>query len=144
MKVEWTEQAKEDMKRLFSDEWKYKLLRGWRYVSEDFWRELKWKWQRAQRGYSDSDRWDLDSYLSGWLPQALREMKNGMSYPGWGEASTSKKWAKILEDMAKGFDAHRILSEEMIDQTTARGKKLVAQKEKGMKLFVEWFNNLWD
>src|SRR5258708_1981831 len=37
---------------------------------------MKYKVQRAQRGWADCDVWSLDNYLAEWLPGALRHLKD--------------------------------------------------------------------
>ena len=51
----------------------YKCYRGYKKVA-DIPYEIKWFIQRGKRGYADCDLWSLDSYLSGFLPKALRKM----------------------------------------------------------------------
>lgn len=106
-------------------------------------REVKWFIQRGRRGYADCDVWDLDSYLSEWLPQALRRIRkitNG--YPDYGEAKTSKDWKQILKDMAEGFEAaHKIKD---ICLSGKRYEKTRAKFKKGMRLFSRYFLSLWD
>lgn len=106
-----------------------------------FRRNVKYFIQRGKRGYSDFDGWCLDYYLSEWLPQALRGLKDGVSYPGHGEANTQKKWNGILEKMAKGFDA-ALKIREFPDKRDL--KKLQKQQKEGLELFAKWFDALWD
>lgn len=45
-------------------------------------RDIKWLWQRAQRGYADCDVWSLDSYLALVITNSVEQLKNtGHSYP---------------------------------------------------------------
>lgn len=37
---------------------------------------IKYFIQRGRRGWADCDNWSLDYYLSGWLPAALRHLKD--------------------------------------------------------------------
>ena len=46
-------------------------------------RFLKWRYQRAMRGYSDCDVWNMDSYLYKILPNMLNQLADTTSgYPG--------------------------------------------------------------
>ena len=118
--------------------------------------EIKWFWQRGRRGYADCDVWGIDSYLSSWMPEAVKKIReNSISYPAYGEASTPEGWNKILIKIEKGFIAHR---EEMeADYMYANnGKflppskwkpkrdKLYKEHKEGMKLFAKWYGHLWD
>ena len=109
-----------------------------------YWRELKYFVQRGLYGYSDSDWWGLDYYLSQWMPSALRRFKRkGHLYPGYGLANTYKKWGEILEKMAQGFEASEKIGGYAYKGTT-RLQKLQKQQKEGLKLFIQYFDNLWD
>ena len=105
--------------------------------------EIKYFLQRGKRGFSDRDAWSIDYYLSSWMPKALRTMKKGWGYPGLGRVNTHQKWSVILEKMAKGFDASRKIGEYKYRSTTQL-KKLQAVQKEGLKLFIKYFDNLWD
>lgn len=110
-------------------------------------------WQRGRRGYADSDAWGIDSYLDSFMPELLRAMidkdnHGGNSYPGEGtEADTPKKWHKIVNTIADGFEASRKMEE--IIWTNRKNyeqeyKRLEKMRIEGMTLFVKWYNHLWD
>ena len=49
-----------------------------------FFRTIKWGWQRAIRGYSDYDTWDLDVYYSRMMIASLSQFrKETKGYPGY-------------------------------------------------------------
>ena len=88
---------------------------------------LKYKVQRAQRGWADCDTWSLDCYLSEWLPNALRHLKkhkhgtpcsmynegeletvqpDGCQWAGEeADERASRKWDIIMDKMIAGFEA---------------------------------------
>ena len=89
-------------------------------------REIKWFIQRGRRGWADCDVWSLDNYLNGWLPSALRclkEQKQGvpssMFEPedcipegDWrgnpseeGMVRAEARWDAIMDKMIAGFEA---------------------------------------
>lgn len=150
MKVIETDGFKEDMKRLFSNEPKYLLRRWWDFISRDMWQNIKWFFQRGFRGYSDSDCWGVDWYLSKIVPRMLEQMidkkKSGdNSYPGYGVGGrTSKEWHETVNKIIDGFDSYYKLSEGIMDWTSPRGKKLADKYKEGMRLFIKWFPHLWD
>src|ERR1700677_1618409 len=101
--------------------WKYWLSPSSYY----YW--VKYKIQRANRGWADCDVWSLDYYLSQWLPDALKLLRNtkhgtplSMFEPGecetiqpdgtqWAgaeaEARAEAKWQVTLTKMIEGFEA---------------------------------------
>lgn len=101
--------------------WKYWLS------PRSYYNCVKWNIQRASRGWADCDTWSLDSYLSEWLPDALRHLKKhkhgtpcSMYEPGelntvqpdgctWageaGDERASKKWDAAMDKMIEGFEA---------------------------------------
>ena len=104
-------------------------------------KEIKYFYQRGRRGYSDRDLWDLSCYLSDMLSRALSDLKkNKHGYP---PMLTEKKWDRILTDMQSGFLAHLALMDIMTD-SKEHTAKLVATMDKGLKLFVKYYMDLWD
>ena len=163
MKVEWTEGALNDMEKLFSDKWYYKVLRAWHWCLRVP-REAKWKWQRAQRGWSDQDSWGIYAYLGGIIPEMVRHMR---SYTGGhpGRLKNMKQWYKILDDMAYGFEQqakwdadyvsmvgwkkngkeyYDFKDKEWCKAYEKKQKEVTKAFDKSMKLFSIWFLNLWD
>jgi len=101
-------------------------------------KKLKWFIQRGKRGYADCDWWDMADYLIWIIVPMLKELKKHQhGYPN--KASTPEKWDTILDQMIEGFEAgERILTDDCPS---------VADQEifnNGMKLFSEWFFDLWD
>ena len=61
-----------------------------------FFRTFKWAWQRATRGYSDRDTWNLDTYLVNLLITSLSQFRTEtMGYPGYMESE--EEWYAILD-----------------------------------------------
>lgn len=141
---------------------------NYRYVITHFWiipveisRHLKWFVQRGYRGYSDRDNWSIDYYLNSWLPAALRNLKNSHGYPVdmlpiqyqmSGEdipkeicEAAHANWRNILENIAKGFEANKKLSELDYNYDDKNEEaQLRDRSELGFYLFKTYFNNLWD
>jgi hypothetical protein len=113
----------------WKDRWEshiyYPLYRAWRdYNPAQLCREVKWFLQRGRKGWADCDIWSLDNYLSCWLPDALRRLKetkhgipSGMfeaedcdvdgnpSEAGMERGET--RWDAIMDKMIAGFEADR-------------------------------------
>lgn len=91
-----------------------------------YYRWLKYKIQRANRGWAVCDTWDLDHYLCQWLPDALRhikKVKHGIpsvvfpTDPKFMDETGNptreaqdialERWDKILLQIINGFEAMR-------------------------------------
>jgi len=106
--------------------------------------------QRAKRGFSTYDWWGFDSYLTFVIIGGLKKFKkDGMGYPG--SLLSMDGWLEILDDMIDGFEALEELK-SMRDFDTSDGvksydewaKPLLERWEKGSKLFIEYYPDLWD
>jgi hypothetical protein len=61
-----------------------------------FFHTIKWAWQRATRGYSDHDTWNLDTYYSDMLIASLSQFRaETMGYPGY--MNDIDEWYAILD-----------------------------------------------
>ena len=70
--------------------------RNWWSNIKYFFRAIKWGWQRAIRGYSDYDTWDLDIYYSRMMIASLSQFRaETMGYPGYME--NIEEWYEILD-----------------------------------------------
>jgi hypothetical protein len=106
----------------------YKMFcsRWWKHwlSPQTYYYWLKYKIQRAQRGWADCDTWSLDNYLAEWLPAALRHLKehqHGFPASMFDENDSNEennycaseeaydrataKWDSILQTMIEGFEA---------------------------------------
>lgn len=110
------------------------------FSPSSYYKPVKWFLQRGWRGYADSDVWSIDAYLCEFMPQALEDLKLDPGYPcGLGE----KKWNAILDDISEGFRAAYTLADYAYETDTQR-ENLEKIQKKGLKLFVKYFNNLWN
>lgn len=132
----------------------------WQQYSGLF-KNLKWYWQRATRGYADCDVWSLDGYLSEIIPPVIRKLKTGCGCPSelYDKEKVNDecwKWKKILEEIAQGFEAYRGLNEMKyyVNKKTEKGyehsvdvekqKNFQEKFDRGIELFVKYYTNLWD
>ena len=104
-------------------------------------------YQRGKRGYADSDAWSIHYYLNSFMPKLLRTMIDpkkggGNSYPM--QLKNAKEWNAIVEKIAKGFEASKLINEEWFDITKGKGLELEKQRIEGFKLFIKWYDSLWD
>lgn len=150
---------------------------GWaarRFVSNQivhihWWHALKNFYSRGRRGWGTQDWWNLDSYLAGWLPDALRhlaEKEHGHPCKIIGpdgetiylldydpdaneEVETGgdgmEVWKATLNRMADGFAAWKLLSEYgwTHDESEAE-RELERMRDEGLKIFINNYESLWD
>lgn len=70
--------------------------RNWWSNIKYFFRAIRWCWQRAIRGYSDYDTWDLDIYYSRMMIASLSQFRaETMGYPGY--MNDIEEWYAILD-----------------------------------------------
>ena len=70
--------------------------RNWWDNIKHFFLTIKWGWQRATKGYSDYDTWDLDVYYSNMIIASLSRFRaETMGYPGYME--NIDEWYAILD-----------------------------------------------
>ena len=143
MKVEFTPEFEKSLKRLI---WRERLepINPFEYG-----RRVKWFLQRGKRGYSDRDLWGFDYYLCEIMPKALRQLNDiRHGYPDSPFAKTGmtdKKWGRILEQMAVGFEAYgETLNDHEHMGNSSWYKKRIKRWEVGSKLFIKYFGALWD
>jgi hypothetical protein len=93
--------------------------------------------ERAKRGWAVEDTWNLDSYLSHVLADALKEIRDYPGHPGSVEA---EEWKAIVEQMIAGFAAWRDHNDlETAEEDAAAYEKVQAS----LRLMTEWFGHLW-
>ena len=103
---------------------RYYLTHPHKFVA-DIWRNMKWTWQRATRGWDDRVVWSIDHHLFEMMPQWLRKLKDTKhGTPIWCFDAVGANWNDedysyseneyelaekhfdaILEMMAIGFEA---------------------------------------
>src|SRR6185437_7285184 len=110
------------------------------FKSRTYTQPLLWSYQRVTRGWADCDIWSLDDHLNTWLPDALEQLKRAHGYPS--EFENQEPWNEILDKMIEGFRANdRLVG--FNHESTDRKADLKLWKD-GMKLFVKYYNHLWD
>jgi hypothetical protein len=127
--------------KLIKYEWKTKEPL---YIKKDDKRYKDYVAQLKEHGYSDTETWGLDSVIAEFILPRLKRfkfVKNG--YPMGG---TEEKWDAILDKMIFAFE-WTLVADEMTEeyQKMSDEEKTEAWKKykEGMKLFGEWFRDLW-
>ena len=107
---------------------------------------LKMFWQRGRRGWSVQDAWSADAHLASVISgMADHIQQHGSGYPS--ELVTRDEWCSILDKISEGFKAHLDLFEmTYLDSENAESERyaLEFRYKRGMSLFVQWFEFLWD
>jgi hypothetical protein len=111
----------------------------------DFFYRIKYAYQRAKRGYSDSDIYNLNTPIAIIASKSIKHwLYHGVSsYPS---GLTHDEWYSILEKIELAFDLY--LFQENITGNNPYFKLLTAEEEakmeEGFLLFGKWFTHLWD
>jgi hypothetical protein len=125
-------------------------------------RKIKWAYQRATRGWSDSDSWDIRGYFESVVPPMLRKIaEDHAGCPGelYDSAMVNDecwRWKIILEEIAQGFEAAGQMDRlaHKWEKTESGGyqmkydeelnKELTKKMDRGLELFSKFYLNLWD
>jgi len=99
--------------------------------------KIKSFFQRGWRGWADEDTWDLDYYLAMVISQSIKHLKK--YYNG---AEPTKKELDII---IKGFESNLKMQERNFCPKGEKSYLILKLKfHKGMELFKQYFNHLWD
>jgi hypothetical protein len=103
-------------------------------------RETKWFFQRARRGWSDYDVWDLDRYIAGILADSLAYLRD--HHCGYPSGSTDEVWIATLDEMSKRFKLLRLDYFDFLEQNIPHD-----EYKKALDVFEMLkihFGDLWD
>jgi len=128
---------------------------------KNFFRQIKWAWQRVFQGWDNRVTWDIGYYLAENMPdwlEKLKEDKAGIPISMFTEEELSdssghisdeaeeqarKRWDDVLTEIIIGFEAAESIInyefDEDYDEETA-----YLEFNRGMDLFKEHFFSLWD
>ena len=122
-------------------------------------RKIKYSIQRIKYGFCDWDTWDLDTYLSTMIPEALRKLaRDTNGYPAdfaiddfEDEDAVMDKWRAELNKMAdlieEGGKSYAFSLDEYEGLSEEECKKLSEKKrenlKEGFRLLSEHFEDLW-
>ena len=104
--------------------------------------------QRGRKGYTTSDLWSFDNWLSQLIARGLREFKgNCHSYPG--EGVTWKEWMQILDEMIECFEEQTRNIDNLLpdDRMEVYSQRIATKREKlhrGFELLEKFYFDLWD
>lgn len=123
------------------DSWRY--LRNWLRNIKQFFRNIKWAYQRITKGYCDYDLWSIDNWISKLMHDALIEFEsNCHGFPIEFENDKSE-WNRILLSMADYFQKANIWYYD--DPYNSENACLAEEnKNKALELLERWYYHLWD
>lgn len=136
--------------------------RWWLHNVKQFFKNIKYAWQRIIRGFSDPDWWELDSYISRVIAGGLGElnkMRNG--FPPeldlqFGENNGDKEWSRILSEIVSNirkyediqFNCSRALNglskEEIPNWYKEKQKEAESAWNNAFELIKKWHQYFWD
>ena len=71
-----------------------------------FFRQFKWAWQRATRGFADCDVWNLDGSILNYLSGTLKQLsETAAGWPGNNQFPEYEDWTIFLKQMSEKFAA---------------------------------------
>lgn len=122
--------------------WKYPS--NWFGNIKQFFRNIKFAYQRITRGYADPDIWDFDSYLSKIIINGSRHLADTThGYPMMllnnKTINSPEKWTEYLYEMASHFEKGMELEWNFDDFG-----KVDQEFSQGFNMLRESFYNLWD
>ena len=101
-------------------------------------RKEKFTKQRKERGWDDSELWNLDITIAKLVYPRLKRFKEiAVGYPA---SLTNEKWDEILDKMIKAFELMATDDSEYYTGIQDDGDNSIKE---GLDLFREYFHNLW-
>jgi len=98
-----------------------------------------WKKQRMERGFDDTECWNLDLTICGFVIPRLEVLKQiHHGYPA--DIESDEKWCEIVDEMISGFQ----LVQKKFESFDKWSNEEEQQMQNGLNLFVKYFTNLWD
>ena len=118
----------------------------------DHWFNFRQRCQRFQRGYADSDVWDMDHWFIDTVKPMMEQMlRTYNSRPG---EITAEEWEDNLQEMIAcltlmdedAAQEHLGITHEAwsVDKHQRIKATMFENKKRFFELFEKWFYNLWD
>lgn len=125
---------------------------AWVYNTQDFNYDIaKHEDQRINRGFSDYDWYNANDYLAYVLVGMLKQFREcGSGYPAhlgyvvddpYNLQYGDNIWYSILTEMIEGFEAHKIMNEEVYGD---KYKEAEVKLNRALDLLKEYWTGLWD
>jgi len=99
-------------------------------------RQSVWAEQRAERGFDDTETWALDSVIARFITPRLKRFRElTIGHPGH---LTMEQYCDILDEIIEAFEMISNRDDHVWLDTWNQAKV-----NKGLKLFAEYYFNLW-
>jgi len=127
------------------------------YKIKDIQYNLKRKYQRAKRGYSYGDVWDMDTWFVDTIkPMLIHLRKHGCSYPM--EFKDRDEWCDVLDEMVcclefmnednaecfLGFGDPDSYDHMKLEDYKQIRDIMMENKNRFFELFSKYFYDMWD
>ena len=101
-------------------------------------RQLLWTKQREERGFDDTELWDLFHHLAEYIAPRLKAFRDNEKFGYPGSLSSGEEWKEILSKMIFAFET--IIEDNLWYMNEDINKKV----NEGLDLFRQYYLGLWD
>ena len=124
----------------------HKLISRWSlkeplYIEKKDKRYGEYVKQLNKNGFSDTETFALDSVISEFILPRLKRFKDINN--GFPMGLTPEKWDEILDKMIFAFDWSYNRDKSMVKKANQLDKDNYVRYQEGMKLFAEYYHELW-
>lgn len=129
----------------------WRRITNWPRNIKLFFRAMRWRRQRAHYGFSESDLWNLDNYLSEMIATALHNFTNDLHsipsrlYKGVhcekDENDRFEAWKRTVEEVAKKWDALAEARSNPFDNLMGSQERM---KQEAFDALSKIYFDLWD
>ena len=121
---------------------RYYLTHPWVFVA-DFFHAIRLGWQRATRGYCDTDTYSIDYFLIEMLPELFTQYRNNLH--GYPCDFTEDEWDKYLtENIIEPLKFARAVYRENDFGDEEKDKKAQEKLELAFHSIAKEYFALWD
>lgn len=114
------------------------------------WQAARHRIQRARRGWSDADTWNLDTYLTQLIAGALTHLADRSH--GYPAESSPEEWAQVLQRIAGPLAAYGRCDwetadedlDEYLEEYRARVDAGLLAAQGALRLLAKHLADLWD
>lgn len=121
---------------------RYYLTHPWVFVA-DFFRAIRLGWQRATRGYSDTDTYSIDFFLIEMLPELFTQYRDNLH--GYPCTFTENEWDEYLtKNIIEPLKFVREVYREDSFRDEEKNKKAQEKLELAFHSIAKEYFSLWD
>lgn len=111
---------------------------------KDFFRAIKWGFQRVSRGYADIDVWSIDEWFLSVVPDMVAQLRTETH--GHPSDMNEEEWDRYLIELESCLRAGDFTKWDypLTSENYNECAHALEQLRKGLSMFSERFNDLWD